>query len=152
MSAKSPPSSLQAWWAIWEFHSQHELRISLKVGLEGWQPLWGLFLISLFPASPCPSPGDPWGCRMGGISSPHRVQWDLKSWLGWMNTLGCVWGCTAQLPPRGQDWDLWQRAGAATAKISSKSILQELLQLFGRHHCCYSCLQTRQFLWGPAAR
>lgn len=44
-------------------------------------------------------------------------QWNLKSWLGWMNTLGCVWGCTAQLPPRGQDWDLWQWAGAATAEI-----------------------------------
>lgn len=123
MLAKSPPSSLQAWWAIWEFYSQHELRMPLKVGLEGWQPLWGLFLIFLFPAPPCPSAGDSCrsrGCRMGGRSSPLSARnsngtWN-NCWVG-LIPLGCVWGRTAQLPPRGQDWDLWQRAGAATAKI-----------------------------------
>lgn len=123
MFAKSPPSLLQAWWAIWEFYSQHEFRMPLKVGPEGWQPLWGLFLMLLFPLSPCPPAGVHWGCRMGGtspfcatpvlrIATEPEIIAGLDSYPGL-----CVGECTAQLPPQGQDWDLWQRAGAAKAKI-----------------------------------
>lgn len=124
MFAKSPPSSLQAWWAIWEFHSQHELRMPLKVGPEGWQPLWGLFLILLFPSSPCPSAGDHWGCRM--VAMEPEIMAGLDEYPGLcvgmhspaatsgagLGPLTVSWGSNSQNP---SSWNCCSSLGGTTA-------------------------------------